>query len=229
MSARVSLRTVFHRALQAEPEPVLLILLPGFDMHAEDFVTHGFIEAAQAYAPFVDILVAEPDLDLYLDGTIGAQLAALIPAKDAGCYAQTWLAGISLGCFGALLAAAPPAAVEGLILLAPFLGTPGLIAEIDRAGGLAKWEAGVIAANDHERRLLARLKHYGGGPETWPILHLGYGKSDRFSAASRLLAALLPQDRVYEIEGAHDWPSWRLLWRRILAADPLSLAMRPGR
>lgn len=228
MSEPDPIRTVFHRAPQDGPEPLLLILLPGFDMHAEDFVTHGFIEAAHAYAPFVDILVAEPDLDLYLDGTIGAQLAALIPAKDAGRYAQTWLAGISLGCFGALLAASPPAAVEGIILLAPFLGTLGLIAEIDRAGGLAKWEAGVIAANDHERRLLARLKHYGGGPETWPIIHLGYGKSDRFAAASRLLAALLPQDRVCAVEGAHDWPSWSLLWRRILAADPLALARSAG-
>ncbi len=222
MSGPPPIRTVFHRAPQPQPEPGLLILLPGFDMRAEDFVTHGFIEVAQRYAPNIDILVAEPDLDLYLDGAVAEPIAELIPAKGDSRYSRTWLAGISLGGFGALLAAGRHRAIEGIILIAPFLGTPGLIAEIDRAGGLADWEPGAVAPDDHERRLLARLKHYGSGAEEWPILHLGYGRSDRFAGASRLLAALLPPDRVCAIKGAHDWPSWSLLWRRIIAADPLS-------
>jgi hypothetical protein len=226
MSGVHPVRAVFHRATRARPDPSLLVLLPGFDMSAEDFVTHGFVDTVHDCVPGVDVLAAEPDLDTYLDGTAGEQIAELVRAEAIGRYSRVWLAGISLGCFGALLAAGQPCAIEGIVLLAPFLGTPGLIAEIGRAGGLAAWEPGEIAANDVERRLLARLKGYHAGSPEWPILLLGYGRSDRFAAASQVLAAILPPDRVCEIDGAHDWPSWSLLWRRILATD--LLARRAG-
>lgn len=222
MSDPTAFRTVFHRATGARTEPLLLILLPGFDMKAEDFVTHGLVEAARTCAPCADILIAEPDLDLYLDSTIGEQLVALVRAQRRGGSRRIWLAGISLGCFGGLLAAAQAAEIEGLILLAPFLGTPGLIAEVERAGGLAAWKPGKIAPEDQERRLLAWLKGYGEEPGARPLLYLGYGNSDRFAAASRLLAALLPPHRMCTVDGAHDWPSWSLLWRCILAADPFA-------
>ena len=46
-----------------------------------------------------------------------------------------WLAGISLGGFGALrYAEAHREIVEGLLLLSPFLGSRGLIAEVAAAG-----------------------------------------------------------------------------------------------
>jgi len=57
-----------------------------------------------------------------------------------------------------------------------------------------------------------------------PYIHLGYGTSDRFAAASRLLAAILPSGRTHALDGAHDWPCWARLWRNLLAADPLWLA-----
>lgn len=221
MNDPLRIRTLFHPALVSSAEPVLLVLLPGFDMQAEDFLRHGFVATAQRHAPEVDVLLAEPDLDLYLEGAIAAHLAALLRSKGAD-YRRIWLAGISLGCFGALLAVERYARIEGVVLLAPFLGTTGLIAEIGRAGGLGVWDPGVIVEDDHERRLLARLKAYAARPETWPALYLGYGRSDRFAATSRLLAAVLPPSRVTEIEGAHDWPSWGRLWERILADGPLA-------
>ena len=163
------------------------------------------------------------DTRLYLDGTVGAELAALLQSA-ASRHRRVWLAAISLGCFGALLLAEGPVPIEGIVLLAPFLGTAGLIAEVQRAGGFKAWEPGALAEDDHERRLLARLKHYGRQPEQWPALWLGYGRSDRFAAASRLLAQLLPPSRIVEIEGAHDWPSWARLWDRMLAGDSVARA-----
>lgn len=223
MNDPLRIRTTCHPAAQASPEPSLVMFLPGFDMHADDFARHGFIDRTRQELPEADMLIAEPDLDLYLEGTAGFHLAALLRSASAG-HRRVWLAGISLGCFGALLLAEGPIPIEGIVLLAPFLGTAGLIAEIHRTGGLQAWKAGELAEDDHERRLLARLKSYGSQPERWPALWLGYGRSDRFAAASRLLAELLPPSRVFEIEGTHDWPSWARLWDRILAAGAFARA-----
>lgn len=223
---REPIDTRFHPAHRKAAAPVLLILLPGFGMCADDFVSHGFIAAARQHAPTVDILVAEPDLDCYLDGKVAGDLASLVAAQRAAGYSRIWMGGISLGCFGALLAASGCDAIEGLILLAPFLGTQGLIAEIERAGGLHAWEPGEVAENDSERRLLAWVAHRGRVAAERPLIHLGYGVSDRFAAASRLLAAILPPGRTHALEGSHDWPSWARLWRSLLAADPFRPAGR---
>jgi pimeloyl-ACP methyl ester carboxylesterase len=203
---------------------MLLIVLPGFGMHAEDFVSQGFIAEARRRAPTTDILVAEPDLDLYLNGAVAGHLTRLVATQCAAGYARLWIGGISLGCFGALLAASQCDAVEGLILLAPFLGTPGLIAEIEEAGGLRAWNPGEIAEHDLERRLLAWLACRAQNAGDKPFIHLGYGVSDRFAAASRLLAAILPPGRSHVLDGAHDWPCWGRLWQSLLAADPFSVA-----
>ncbi len=203
--------------------PALLILLPGLNMRLEDFVAHGFVAALAASAAPPDLLLAEPQLDSYFDGTITTELLSLIRGERAR-HAQIWLGGISLGCLGALLAAAAqPEAVAGAILLAPYLGAPGLIAEVERAGGLAAWEPGIIATNDGERRVLAWLRAHSASLQS-PRLYLGYGTGDRFAASSALLAACLPQERVWRSEGGHDWPTWSELWRRILAARPFARA-----
>ncbi len=51
-----------------------------------------------------------------------------------------------------------------------------------------------------------------------PTLHLGFGTEDRFAAAHRLLAALLPVERVAMLGGGHDWPTWEALWECMLDA-----------
>jgi hypothetical protein len=223
---RELIETRFHMAPRKAAVPVLLILLPGFGMCADDFVSHGFIEAARQHAPTVDILVAEPDLDLYLDGKVAGDLTSLVATQRAAGYSRIWMGGISLGCFGALLAASGCDAIEGLILLAPFLGTQGLIAEVERAGGLHAWEPGEVAENDSERRLLAWLARLDRIAAGKPVIHLGYGVSDRFAAASRHLATILPPGRTHALDGSHDWPCWAGLWRSLLAADPFCLGAR---
>lgn len=217
------MKLVFYPAPKKLSEAALLILLPGFKIQAEDFVQHGFVETLQESVSGLDVLVAEPDLDLYLDGTIAQHLGELVLCERTRHYQKIWLAGISLGCFAVLLtAAAFEGAFEGAILLSPFLGTPGLVAELGRAGGFSSWQPGAIVANDHERRLLAWIKSRNLDVGRWPILYLGYGRSDRFAAGAMLLATRLPAERVCVVEGQHDWPTWQLLWQRILAAHPLS-------
>ena len=203
---------------------VLMVMLPGVGIEAADFAAQGFVGAAEELAAPLDIVAARPELDLYLDGTVAEEIHRAILAPLAP-RRRVWFLGISLGGMGALLhARAYPESVEGIILLSPFLGSPGIIAEVDGAGGLGVWQPGDVAANDSERQLLAWLTAYLAAPPLRPLLYLGYGKRDRFVRGHALLGDRLPAGRVAVSEGGHDWPTWIELWRGILALDPLQLA-----
>jgi pimeloyl-ACP methyl ester carboxylesterase len=200
-------------------------MLPGIGIEPADFVDHGFVEIAQEHGAPVDAVAAGPDLDLYFDKSIVADIHRLIvaPALAAG-HVRVWFLGISLGGMGALLYAhAYPAIVEGVILLAPFLGTPGTVAEIIRAGGLPSWEPGEIPPNDGERELLRWLKEHTAAPPRQPALHLGYARDDRFVQGHAMLAAQLPAQHVHIVDGGHDWDAWTRLWQQIRRADPFAM------
>lgn len=214
---------VYHPSPRRGDERALLILLPGFDMTAADVSAQGFVAALHEGEDAVDLVIAEPPLDSYLDGTVTRCLLEAIAQERRRAYRRVWLGGISLGCFAALLAAAAMAEpVDGVLLLSPYLGSPGFIAEVERAGGIAAWQAGTIAENDGERRLLAWLHAHRVAEGQRPRLLLGYGRSDRFVAAAELLAARMPAAQVHAIEGGHDWPTWTALWRRLLETRPFS-------
>jgi len=192
---------------------VLLVLVPGAYFRPGDFAAHGFLKGLE-----IETVEAELPPSLYLEGDPAAWLQQniLAPARARGVD-RIWLLGISLGALGALLAfQSDPADIAGMILLAPFLGTRGLIAEVAGAGGLAAWRPGEIAPADRERRMLARLKS-----ETPPRLILGCGTEDRYADATRLLAAHAGTG-IVTTEGGHDWPSWERLWSQILQTAPFS-------
>lgn len=213
-----------HHAARRSGERPLLVMLPGVGMEAADFARQGFVRAVEEAGDAADVVATRPELDLYLDGSIAEALERLVvaPAREAG-YRRLWFLGISLGGMGALLhARAYPAAVEGVILLSPFLGTPGLVAEVTAASGLAAWRPGEVAANDSERQLLAWLKQHLASRAPRPTLYLGYGLSDRFARGHAMLGDGLPAERVIRSEGGHDWPTWCALWREILALRPFA-------
>jgi hypothetical protein len=215
-----AIRLVRHPRTAGQTAPILLVLLPGVNIRAEDFVAHDFVAMLRARADTVDLVIAEPEIDFYLDGSITRRLETML-AEETPRYAQLWLGGISLGALGALLVGAGGRiAVDGLVLLAPFVGVPGLIAEIEHAGGFRAWQPGPIARNDGERQVCAWLKTYIETEARRPRLQLGYGNSDRFAPASRLLAEGLPPSRCHIAAGGHDWPTWKALWARILDARP---------
>jgi len=187
--------------------PTLLVMLPGAEMSAEDFRTNGFLDADGP----VDRIAVETGMDCYLDETSVQRLheAVILPAQARGPV-RIWLLGISLGGLGALLyAQAHPDRIAGVLLLAPFIGSRGLIAEVERAGGLRHWRT--TDRTTRERRLLTWLGTGAGLPD----MHLAYGQGDRFAAAHRLLADLLPAARVVTAPGGHDWPTWCRLWRTL--------------
>lgn len=223
MTALERLGAVRHypSALPVEAR-ILLVMLPGAGIAAEDFTDRGFIAAARASQPALDIIALRPDLDLYLDGTVGPVLheTVIAPAVASGIR-RVWLLGLSLGGMGALLYASDyPDLVEGIVLLAPFLGTHGTMAELTRAGRIEDWTPDASIATAPERQLLTWLQSHLVAGGNHPRLWLGHATGDRFAAGHRLVAAALPASQVVQVEGVHDWAAWTEAWAAILARTP---------
>ena len=196
----------------------LLVMLPGATDAPEGFLRYGFVRALRERRLPVDAILVDAHMDYYLERSIGARLAqdVILPARN-GHYRQIWLMGISLGGMGALICARDyPAAIDGVILLAPFLGNRGTIAEIAQRGGFSNWLPNESKPQDDEQTLLMWLKAYQSSDPALPAIYLGYGTEDRFVTASEILAQRLPAARVAITPGRHDWETWTHLWEHLL-------------
>jgi len=195
------------------PAPTRMAWLPGAYHSAEDFESAGFAAAARTRRTPIDLIFVDPELAHVSDRSVLERLRSdiVLPARAAGV--SIWLGGISLGGLLALdYAAVHPDEIDGLCLLAPYLGNRILTAEIARAPGVGAWQPGELAETDEERRIWRFIKTRRADPP----LHLGFGRQDRFAAAHRLAADTLPPAAVDVIEGGHDWPTWLRLWENFL-------------
>lgn len=155
----------------------LVVFLPGRGDRAADFAQHGFAAELERRGIAADVVAADAHSGYYADRSVVARLHAdlLAPARAQG-YREIWLVGISLGGLGALLTAIEhPKDIDGLVLLAPFLGET-LPAEIAAAGSLAAWEPREGATGlPFEDQLWRHLRRYARGEPGLPPLWLGYG------------------------------------------------------
>ncbi len=142
------------------------------------------------------------------------------PARARGVR-KIWLVGVSMGGLGALLYLKErPGDIAGVYLISPFLGTQYFLDEIRTAGGVNRWNPGSYSAElDWERTLWHWLKtdlsaHRG------KIVFLGYGTEDTYRSGPQLLDALLPPNHVYAIGGAHDYQTFKTLWKVFLEDCP---------
>jgi pimeloyl-ACP methyl ester carboxylesterase len=201
-------------AAAAVTAPTKMAWLPGAYQTAEDMVAAGFAEAVRVRRMPLDLIFVDPALEHVGDRSLLRRLRSeiILPARAAGV--SIWLGGISLGGLFALdYAACYPDELDGLCLLAPYLGNRMLTGEIARAPGVAAWQPGELAQTDEEHRIWRYIKNRdaGSGP-----LYLGFGREDRFCAAHELLAATLDAASVDVIAGGHDWPTWFKLWENFL-------------
>lgn len=218
--------SIFDIALPVSDQPILLLMLPGAKNSPQQLLDYGFIRALRERGLPVDVLILDAHVDLYLErADIEALLQQTLDEVRASGYRRVWLLGISLGGTGAMLCATQPSTeIEGVLLLAPFLGTRGIIAEVEAAGGLHHWQAGEIGSRDYERALLERLRQSPPGTTGFPPVFLGYGGEDHYRGASNMLAAYLPEQHVCVIPGGHDWETWQLLWQNLLDRNPFNLS-----
>jgi enterochelin esterase-like enzyme len=207
------MRSIFCAATPGTRAPTQIIWLPGAYHSAQDFLDQGFARAAAQRRVPLDLLFVDLEMQHLDDREILPRLRSeyVLPARESG--AAVWLAGISLGGLLALdYASTHLQELEGLCLLAPYLGNRMLLGEITAASGLAGWKPGELAEPDAERRIWRYIKTR----DDLAKLFLGYGKDDRFSAAHEMLAATLPADWVEVVAGGHDWRTWLSLWENFL-------------
>jgi pimeloyl-ACP methyl ester carboxylesterase len=201
-------------ALASAAAPTRMVWLPGAYHAAQDFLAAGFAEAVRARQVAMDLTFVDLELEHVGDRSALQRLRSdiVLPARAAGV--SVWLGGISLGGLFALdYAALYPDELDGLCLLAPYLGNRRLTAEIAQAPGLAAWQPGELAETDEERRIWRYIKTRRAGSRP---LYLGFGQDDRFSSAHELLAATLPSDSVDVVAGGHEWSTWSRLWENFL-------------
>jgi pimeloyl-ACP methyl ester carboxylesterase len=212
--------------------PVLLVLLPGANMTTLELQEGGFVAAVRKAGLAVDVAIADANLNYVFDGSMMRRMADEVvgPARALG-YRRIWLAGISMGGYVGLgYAQLHPGEIEGLLLMAPYLGRRGVMDAMRAAGGPMAWRrhaqprTSAATPEDIDHNLWMWLTASQDGthaPGSAPPIWLGYGSEDRFADSHQLLASLLPLDRVQAVPGGHDWPPWKALWAQWLKEGPL--------
>src|SRR5262249_40682484 len=209
------MRTLYEPAQPGVTASRRLLFLPAAYTGPEDFVGAGFVSAVRDRELPLDLVFAELNLQHLTDRTILRRIRheLVLPARALGCR-SIWLCGISLGGFISLaFAERYTSEIEGLCLLAPYLGNHMIIGEIERATGIAAWQPGELAADDDERRVWRFIQSQ---PRKQIGVRLGYGREDRFANSHRMMADTLDPEDVRVIPGGHEWPVWSQLWEDFL-------------
>ena len=192
----------------------LLVMLPGRGDRMDVFADHGFPEIALDQG--FDVVAVDAHFGYYMRRSLLPLLRddIIAPARARG-YTNIWLLGVSMGGFGALLYSAEyPDEIDGLVLLAPYLGDRKISASVTAAGGLDAWQPESARFKDYEVQVWAWLKANAGVPGGTPV-QLGYGREDRLAAVYPPLRERLPEQQLLEIDGGHGWGTWTPLWREL--------------
>ncbi len=205
----------------------LVVLLPGLGDSPEDYRANGFDAELRRAGVRADVAAVDAHFGYYRDRVFVDRFEqdVLGPARER--YEKVWLVGISLGGMGALAAAAAePDQVDGVVLLAPYLGGGSALDEIEDAGGARAWRAHAPPVADRfwrrgEGEFFRGVWRFATKPERTDgsrvEMHLGYGRDDRFVRGHTLLAHTLPPRAVHVAAGGHRWPVWKDLFRAFAA------------
>jgi pimeloyl-ACP methyl ester carboxylesterase len=191
-----------------------IVLLPAARQRLEEFIDAGFDRALHACGAAFELLLVDPEQAHLNDRSWMSRLRdeIVLPMRATG--RPIWLGGISLGAFMALrFAAATPQPMDGLCLIAPYLGSRIVAADIARHADLASWTPGELSEEDDERLVWRYVRGLRTPP---PRLFLGLGREDRFADTQQLLARSLPPACCLRLDGGHEWPVWRRLWENFL-------------
>ncbi|MFO7565902.1 MAG: alpha/beta fold hydrolase [Enhygromyxa sp.] len=202
------------------PARTLVIMLPGAGDRIGVFDEQGFVAAMRDSGMQVDILEVDAHMGYYKTRTLLDRMEQDVLAPNRDKYEEIWLVGISLGGFGALLTALTyPEDIDGMVLLAPYLGRRKTMAKISKAGGLERWQppATVDMENAWDTELWRLLKGICEAEGARPELFLMYGEDDFGARGHDLLAEALPASRVRRIPGGHAWTTWTALWGEFVA------------
>ena len=195
----------------------LLVLLRGIGADNRVFAEQGIIDAIHARGLPFDVVAPDADFAYYQSQTFDVRLKEDIidPARRQG-YEHIWLAGFSMGGLGSLIYLRRyPEDIDGVLLTSPFLGWPGIHAEIRSAGGVAAWQQTSDDPRDWERMIWSWIKSHASAAA--PPIWLGYGRGDLLAAdGPPLLATVLPPERVFTVPGNHTIATFKAIFLRHL-------------
>jgi len=218
--AKAPMDVLYYPAVADEDQPRknLFIFMRGIGGSNSSFKKEGLVDDVRALNLPFDMAAPNAHLGYYTGRTLIVRLKedVIDPARRQG-KDDIWLAGFSMGGLGSLLYLREhPDDVQGVCLVAPYLGDPPIIEEIRAAGGVRSWSPGNYDPDDDYQRMLWHwIKDNVSGNSPVPIF-LGYGTDDRLAPGCALLAEVLPEDHVAQISGGHDYPTFKALWKRFL-------------
>jgi enterochelin esterase-like enzyme len=212
-NAKAPIGTILVPAIAPGPGSEVVIVLPGVGSNAQDLKDHGVDVAIHKSWPQADVLLTSATLAYYVKGVLVPRLEEDVIAPARGRYSKIWLAGASVGGMGVLLHEREhPRELAGLILFAPWLGDPDMVAEIRAAGGVGAWDPGPrpekIDGDNYQREMWRVVKDWSANPAAARNVWLVCGKEDRLLEANRFLAAALPASNYLEVDGGHTWEAW---------------------
>lgn len=201
----------------AEAADTLVVFLPGLGDRLGTYVDHQFVARLQAAGMGVDILEVDAHYGYYKSRTLLDCMRDDVLGPNRDRYEHIWIVGLSMGGLGALLTAeAYPDDVDGLVLIAPYLGRPKTLKAIDAEGGLPSWAPPAeVDERDWDVEVWRMLDAIAEGDDPTPVW-LVFGEDDSGARAHRLLASGLPAGRVHTVPGGHTWPTWDRLWDWLL-------------
>jgi len=216
--AKEPLDTLYYAADEGTPQNNLFIFMRGIGGSHRSFEEEGLVADVRTMGLPFDMAAPNAHFAYYSERTLIVRLKADVidPARRQG-KDNIWLVGFSMGGLGSVLyLREQPQDIEGICLIAPFLGDDDIIEEIQAAGGVRSWSPGTYdPVEDWQRMMWHWIKDNVAGDSPVPI-YLGYGTEDDYTAAHALLAEILPEDRVVRISGGHDYQTFKALWDRFL-------------
>ena len=208
----------------SEKKPdTLIILLHGKGGKASDFEKAGFIQAARDKGLLVDMIAVNGHLGYYFKRNLIERLRNDIiePALTKG-YKHIWLVGVSVGGLGTMLYSMNyPEEIDGILLMAPFMGNSGSIEMIVKSGGLSKWDPDTARIKKWQKDLWNYIKEVTAKSDAKPLIYLAYGTDDGYVPTSKVLEEVIPAERIFNSKGGHNWRAWTPLWKDFIDKSPL--------
>jgi pimeloyl-ACP methyl ester carboxylesterase len=196
----------------------LFVFMRGMGGSHRSFEQEGLVaDVRERELPF-DMAAPNAHLWYYINRTLIQRLKTDVidPARQKG-YQEIWLIGFSMGGLGSMLYLMEhPEDITGICLIAPFLGYRSIINEIEAAGGVRKWDPGTYEAEEDWPRMLWDWIKTSVADQPAQKVYLGYGSADYYVKGHHLLAQILSPERVYAIDGGHDYPTFITLWNMFL-------------
>ena len=220
------LATLEYKSAATATNANLFVFMRGLGGSHRSFADAGMVDAVKMRSIPFDIIAPNAHFAYYSEQTLIERLHedVILPATREG-YTNIWLVGVSMGGLGSMMYFKDhPAHIDGVFLIAPFLGYDEILDEIIESGNINQWQPGQYDPDeDWERMFWHWIKDDVAKQDTLPIF-LGYGLSDEYVKGQDLFSTVIPQTSVLRIEGGHDIQTIKTLWdifldRRLYVRD----------